>query len=240
MISLKNVTKVFGKKVAVDDLTLDVGRGEIFTFLGPNAAGKTTTIKMITGLLRPTKGEIFVTGLPLEKELETIKKRISYIPDFPYLYEKLTPMEMFEFFRDIYEMDPGRASEERDRIFALFHLEDVKDELIESLSHGIKQRVVIGVSLFHDPEVIIIDEPMVGLDPKTSKLLKSVLREKASEGKTVFLSIHQLHVAQELADRIGIIHEGRLIAHGTLRDIETLAGRKDTLEELFLTLTEAP
>ncbi|MBN1521541.1 MAG: ABC transporter ATP-binding protein [Candidatus Aureabacteria bacterium] len=238
MISLKNVTKVFGDTVAVDDLTLDIRKGELFTFLGPNAAGKTTTIKMITGLLRPTKGEISVVGLPLKSHLDEVKKHISYIPDFPYLYEKLTPLEMFYFFQDIYEMEREKAGEEMQKIVELFNLEEYKETLIENLSHGIKQRVVIALSLFHDPDVIVVDEPMVGLDPKTAKLVKTVLRDRIQKGKTIFLSTHQLHVAQELADRIGIIHEGRLIAQGTLSEIEKIAGKRDSLEELFLEITE--
>jgi len=238
MIRLKNVKKTFGDKIAVDDLTLEIGKGELFTFLGPNAAGKTTTIKMITGLLQPTDGEIVVAGMSLKKDLDKAKKHISYIPDFPYLYEKLTPFEMFSFFQDIYEMDKSKSEDEVNRLLQLFDLEEYKDILIENLSHGIKQRVVIALSLFHDPDVIVIDEPMVGLDPKTSKLVKMVLKESVNKGKTVFLSTHQLYVAQELADRIGIIHEGKLIACGTMQDIEAMAGRKDTLEELFLAITE--
>jgi len=238
MIRLKNVKKTFGDKIAVDDLTLEIGKGELFTFLGPNAAGKTTTIKMITGLLQPTDGEIVVAGMSLKKDLDKAKKHISYIPDFPYLYEKLTPFEMFSFFQDIYEMDKSKSEDEVNRLLQLFDLEEYKDILIENLSHGIKQRVVIALSLFHDPDVIVIDEPMVGLDPKISKLVKMVLKESVNKGKTVFLSTHQLYVAQELADRIGIIHEGKLIACGTMQDIEAMAGRKDTLEELFLAITE--
>jgi len=239
MISLKNVKKIFGDKVAVDDLTLEVNKGEIFTFLGPNAAGKTTTIKMITGLLKPTSGEINVAGMSLKEDLDKAKKHISYIPDFPYLYEKLTPFEMFTFFQDIYEMDKNESEDERVRLLQLFDLDEYKDILIENLSHGIKQRVVIALSLFHEPDVIVIDEPMVGLDPKTSKLVKMVLKENVQSGKTIFLSTHQLYVAQELADRIGIINEGKLIACGTMQDIEAMAGKKDTLEELFLAITES-
>jgi len=239
MISLKNVKKIFGDKVAVDDLTLEVNKGEIFTFLGPNAAGKTTTIKMITGLLKPTSGEINVAGMSLKEDLDKAKKYISYIPDFPYLYEKLTPFEMFTFFQDIYEMDKNESEDERVRLLQLFDLDEYKDILIENLSHGIKQRVVIALSLFHEPDVIVIDEPMVGLDPKTSKLVKMVLKENVQSGKTIFLSTHQLYVAQELADRIGIINEGKLIACGTMQDIEAMAGKKDTLEELFLAITES-
>jgi len=238
MISLRNVTKVFGDKVAVNNLSLDIKKGELFTFLGPNAAGKTTTIKMITGLLRPTSGEIVVSGKSLKTNIDEVKKVISYIPDFPYLYEKLTPIEMFYFFQDIYELDQKDYEVEIEKLCALFELEQYKDTLIENLSHGIKQRVVIALSLFHNPEVIVIDEPMVGLDPKTSKLVKNILRSKVNEGKTIFLSTHQLHVAQELADRIGIINEGQLIALGTLEEIEKLAGKKDSLEELFLEITE--
>ena len=239
MISVKNVRKVFGEKIAVDDLSLEIKKGELFTFLGPNAAGKTTTIKMLTGLLRPTSGDIEICGLNLRDNLDTVKQRISYIPDFPYLYEKLTPVELFAFFRDIYEMDIRTAEEKMREMLALFDLAEYQDILIENLSHGIKQRVVISVSLFHDPDVIVIDEPMVGLDPKTAKLVKTVLKDRSQNGTSIFLSTHQLHVAQELADKIGIIHEGRLIACGTLQEIEALAGRKGSLEELFLKITES-
>ena len=193
---------------------------------------------MITGLLTPTSGEIHVAGMSLKEDLDKVKKHISYIPDFPYHDEKQTPSEMFSFFQDIYEMNKSKAGDEVDRLLELFDLEEYKDILIENLSHGIKQRVVIALSLFHEPDVIVIDEPMVGLDPKTSKLVKMVLKENARKGKTIFLSTHQLYVAQELADRIGIINEGKLIACGTMQDIEALAGKKDTLEELFLAITE--
>jgi ABC-2 type transport system ATP-binding protein len=238
MIRLSRVTKKFGSKTAVSDLTLAVSRGEIFTFLGPNAAGKTTTIKMLTGLLQPTSGEIGIAGYSLRTDMEKVKKIMSYIPDFPYLYEKLTPRETFSFFADIYQLERTKYEENTRRLFELFEIDEYKDLLIENLSHGIKQRVVISVSLMHEPEVLIIDEPTVGLDPKTTKLLKTVLKESSMKGMTIFLSTHQLHVAQELADRIGIINEGSLIACGTYAELEAAAGKKSGLEDLFLELTE--
>ena len=238
MISLKNVRKTFGDKIAVEGLNLEIKKGELFTFLGPNAAGKTTTIKMITGLLRPTSGEIFISGMSLYKQSEKVKKIVSYIPDFPYLYEKLTPIEMFMFFKDIYEMDVDLAKTKIEELLELFDLTEYKDILIENLSHGIKQRIVIALSFFHDPDVIVIDEPMVGLDPKTAKLVKTVLKENSKKGITIFLSTHQLGVAQELADRIGIINEGKLIACGTLQEIASLVEKKGSLEDLFLEITE--
>ena len=234
MIRLRNLTKRFGEKVAVDNLNLDIEEGELFIFLGPNAAGKTTTIKMMAGLLKPTEGIIEIAGVSVVKNRERAKEFLSYIPDFPYLYEKLTPYEMFLFFQDVYSIPEKTARERTEEMISLFGIDEFRDILIENLSHGMKQRVVIALSLFRDPQVLIIDEPMVGLDPKTARLFKDVLKNEAQKGKTIFLSTHQLYVAQELADKIGIIHKGKLLAYGSLEDIMKSTDKNDNLESVFL------
>ena len=235
MIEIKNLTKKFGDVVAVRNLDLKVKKGELFVLLGPNGAGKTTTIKLITGLLRPTEGEIWVGGYSVEREYIMAKKIIGYIPDTPYLYEKLSAREFLNFIQDIYEV------EERDKVeelLELFNLQDEADRLIEEYSHGMKQKVAIASALIHNPKVLIIDEPLVGLDPRSARLLKDILRENVRNGMTVFLSTHTLPLAEEVSHRIGIINESRLIAVGTLEELRKQAKICGNLEEVFLRLTE--
>ncbi len=236
MIEIENVTKRFGRKTAVSNLNLTVSKGELFAFLGPNGAGKTTTIKMIVGLLRPGEGRIRVCGHDSVKQHIEAAAKISYIPDQPYLYDKLTAREFLEFIAGMYEISEADTNRRIEELSEKFNLGDYIDDLCEGYSHGMKQRVVVSAALLHDPEVIVVDEPMVGLDPRSARLVKDTLYAKSREGVTVFMSTHTLAVAEELADRVGIIHRGSLIALGTLVEIERM-GETDGLEEAFLRIT---
>jgi ABC-2 type transport system ATP-binding protein len=235
MIELHGLRKQFGSLTAVDGIDLAVGQGEFFAFLGPNAAGKTTTIKMITGLLRPCAGRAMVMGIDVQENPLAAKALMSYVPDFPFLYEKLTPWEFLRFIAGIYEMDDLVAMQRSEDLFERFHLLSFARELIETLSHGTRQRVAICAALLHDPKVLVVDEPMVGLDPAHARIFKDELRRRASTGVTIFLSTHQLSVAEELADRIGIINNGRLLLAGTCSEICQRANTS-TLEDAFLAL----
>src|SRR3989454_5904095 len=234
MIELDHVTKKYGSKLAVDDLSLRIERGELFAFLGPNGAGKTTTIKMMCGLLFPTSGRVRIAGFSLADEGEQARRVISYVPDQPFLYEKLTGREVLQFIADMYGMPPERARTRMDEMIETFGLTTFVDDLTESYSHGMRQRTVFAAALLHEPEVLIVDEPTVGLDPKSIRLLKDLLRKEADGGTTVFLSTHSLDVAQELADRIGVVNHGRLIGCGTLDALRRQADHQGTLEEVFL------
>jgi ABC-2 type transport system ATP-binding protein len=239
MIELQNLSKQFGDLKAVDELSLNIPKGELFACLGPNGAGKTTTIKMLVGLLRPTAGSVRICDHDIQSEYVQAKALISYIPDVPFLYDKLTAREFLHFIVDIYPgLEKAQAEREMDELIALFGLMPHQHHLIEHYSHGMRQKLVFCAALIHHPAVMIIDEPMVGLDPHSSKIVKSVLKQKTSEGVTIFLSTHTLSVAEELADRIAIIDHGRLIAMGTLEELSQSAGRKGKLEDIFLRLTE--
>ncbi len=238
MIELSNVTKSFGRSVAVRGLDLNVREGELFAFLGPNGAGKTTTIKMITGLLTPTDGHIRVAGFDIESDYIQAKSVISYIPDQPFLYQKLTGREFLHFLGSMYDMPAEEVEKKTDELAARFECEEYLDELAETYSHGMKQRVVVSGALLHDPEVILIDEPMVGLDPRSANILKAALREKVEDGCTVFMSTHTLGVAEETADRVGIIQDGTMVTVGTLDEIFDRAQTGGRLEDAFLRLTE--
>ena len=239
MIELKNLTKRYGKTLAVDCLSLSVSRGEIFGFIGPNGAGKTTTIRMMGGVLAPTGGSVIIDGINMADDPESVKKRIGFIPDRPFLYEKLTGMEFMRFSADLYGVNERIFLEETPTLLKKFAIYDWAHELIESYSHGMKQRLIISAALLHDPTVIIVDEPMVGLDPAAIKMVKDVFRELAKRGKTIFMSTHTLAVAEDICDRIGIIHRGSLIATGTTGDLRRDAeGEGADLEEVFLILTE--
>ncbi len=238
MIELEQVTKRFGNVTAVNGLSLDVKAGELFAFLGPNGAGKTTTIKMIVGLLRPDSGKIRVCGHDMRDEDIEAKSKIGYIPDQPYLYERLTGREFLEFVGKMYGLARARLQERIETLGKLFEFQEYMDELCGNYSHGMRQRVVISSALLHDPEVIVVDEPMVGLDPKGARLIKSVFREKVREGVTIFMSTHTLAVAEEAADRIGILHHGTLLAVGSVEDILAMGESPGArLEEAFLLLT---
>ena len=238
MIELCNVTKNYGAKTAVNDLSLRIEPGELFAFLGPNGAGKTTTIKLICGLLFPSAGTVRVCGFDMESMGDSARQAISYVPDQPYLYEKLTGREFLQFIADMYGMPADHAQPRLEHVIGLFELGEFVDELTERYSHGMRQRTVFAAALLHEPKVLIIDEPTVGLDPRSVRLLKNLLREEADKGNTVFLSTHSLDIAQELAGRIGIVENGRLISCGTLAALRQQAALDGTLEEVFLKLTE--
>ena len=239
MISARSLRKEFGSFTAVEGLSLEIAQGEFFAFLGPNAAGKTTTIKMMCGLLRPTAGEVFVGGYSLLRDPEKAKALMAYVPDFPFLYDKLTAREFMRFVGEIFRMDRSEADAKTEALFDKFHLEEYADELTENLSHGSRQRLVISSALLHDPKVLVIDEPMVGLDPMHARIVKQEFRERAQAGMTIFLSTHQLSVAEEVADRIGILHRGKLIALGSMAELRSQAAEAGALEKIFLSLVDA-
>lgn len=237
MIRTEHLTKRFGALIAVDDLNLEIGTGELFAFLGPNGAGKTTTIKLLTGLLKPTAGRAVVGGFDIQRQPVEARRLISYVPDMPFLYEKLEPMEFMVFVGQLYGMERGAALRAGEELFEMFHLEEMRGQLIENLSHGTRQRVVIASALLHDPKVLVIDEPMVGLDPRSARVVKDVIKARSRAGMTVFLSTHILHVAEELADRIGILNRGKLIALGTMDELRAATGKVGALEDAFLAVT---
>ncbi|MBI4028066.1 MAG: ABC transporter ATP-binding protein [Verrucomicrobia bacterium] len=238
MIQIERLTKQFGSLTAVNDLTLSVAGGEFFAFLGPNAAGKTTTIKMLVGLLKPTSGQALLDGHDIQLAPVDAKKGLAYIPDFPFLYEKLSPQEILAMVGELFGMSRQDAERERDRWFDYFDLNEYRHELTENLSHGTRQRAVFAMAFLHSPKVLVVDEPMVGLDPHHARLVKDALKKFTREGGTVFLSTHVLSVAEELADRIGILSHGRLVACGTLSDLRKQSGQDGDLERAFLAITE--
>lgn len=237
MIAVQNVTKRYGTKLAVNQLTLNIPNGELFAFLGPNGAGKTTTIKMLCGLLFPTEGTVRIGGFDMRTHGDQARQLISYVPDQPYLYDKLTGREFLQFIADLYGMSPAASARRMEDVIALFSLHDFVDDLTERYSHGMRQRTVFAAALLHEPKLLIVDEPTVGLDPKSIRLLKDILRTHANNGTTVFLSTHSLDIAQELADRIGIVDHGTLIGHGTLDTLRKQASLNGSLEDVFLKLT---
>jgi ABC-2 type transport system ATP-binding protein len=239
MIELIHLTKKFGDLVAVSDLTLEVARGQFFAILGPNAAGKTTLLRVLAGLLKPTSGAARVAGFDIQTDPLEARRRMAYVPDFPFLYEKLTPWEFFRFTGQIFQMNGARLEEAARELIPRFNLDEFARKPIDGLSHGTRQRVAIVASLLHEPEVIVIDEPMVGLDPQHARVVKDVLKERTRRGCTVLLSTHQLSVAEEMADRVGILHQGRLVAVGALGELrrQASAGASGTLEQIFLNLT---
>jgi ABC-2 type transport system ATP-binding protein len=238
MIEIEGLRKEYGQLVAVKDLNLTVREGELFCVLGPNGAGKTTTIKILTGLLRPTRGVARIGGFDIQKQAVEAKRLIGYIPDHPYLYEKLSGRDFFRFVADLFGV-PREVWEPRmEYYFQLFKLTNRTDQLIENYSHGMRQKLCFSVALMHDPKVIIVDEPMVGLDPHSSRVVKDLLREHCRRGACVFLSTHLLAVAEEIADRLIIFSRGEAIFEGTLPELHAMRGRKANLEELFLEMTD--
>jgi len=236
MIEFVNLVKKFGSLVAVNGISLTVPRGEFFAVLGPNAAGKTTTLKILAGLMKPTSGSARVCGFDVQSQPLEARRRLAYVPDFPFLYDKLTAWEFFRFTGQLFQMDDARIEANAEALVARFHLADFANRPIEGLSHGTRQRVAIVSALLHDPEVFVIDEPMVGLDPQHARVVKDVLKERSRQGMTVLLSTHELSVAEEMADRIGIIHMGRLIAVGTREELRRQSGASGPLEDVFLAL----
>ncbi|MFH1176177.1 MAG: ABC transporter ATP-binding protein [Acidobacteriota bacterium] len=240
MIRTEGLTKRFGDTTAVDELTLSVERGEFFCFLGPNGAGKTTTIKLLTGLLRPTAGSVAIGGLDIQRSPVEAKRRLGYIPDQPFLYEKLTGRELMLLVAGLYQLPGNGLACRIEELLATFEVKTVADDLIASLSHGMRQKLCFAATFLHDPEVLVVDEPWVGLDPRSIRAVKSYLRERTRAGRAVFMSTHTLAIAEEVADRIGIIHHGRLLALGTVAEIKALASGSGSLEDIFLELTRPP
>ncbi|MFC1559186.1 ABC transporter ATP-binding protein [Gemmatimonadota bacterium] len=243
-LEVQGLKKHYSAIEAVRGVDLQVERGEIYGFLGPNGAGKTTTIRTLVGLLQPTEGEIFLGGFSLKAEPVEAKRIVGFIPDRPFLYEKLTGREFLRFIAGLYDVygDEPEALEDRiEELLRFFQLGEWGNELVEAYSHGMKQRLVMSSALLHDPEIIIVDEPMVGLDPKGARLLKNLFRERVRGGGSIFMSTHTLAVAEELCDRIAIIQEGEIIARGTLQELKVRAGMGDDkaarLEAVFLKLT---
>jgi ABC-2 type transport system ATP-binding protein len=240
MIETVALTKAYGDVLAVDQLDLRVPRGEIFGFLGPNGAGKTTTIRLLTGLLRPTSGSIRIAGLDLAAEPVATRARMAYLPDTPYLYEKLTGREFIHFVAGLYRVPPERAEHRIAELLPLFGLDARADDLIEGYSHGMRQKTVLAAALVHDPQVLFLDEPTVGLDPRSARMMHDIFRQLSARGATVFLSTHILEVAERMCDRIGIIHQGRLIALGTVAELHEQVDSSGSLEDIFLELTGGP
>ncbi len=238
MIHTENLTKRFGEKTAVQALNLRIPAGEFFCFLGPNGAGKTTTIKMLTGLLHPSEGRAVIGGYDIQEKPVEAKQLIGYIPDSPFLYEKLTGREFMRFVAGLYRLPDSHVTDYGEHLLEIFGIRNVGDELIEDYSHGMRQKLSFSSCFLHNPKVVIVDEPWVGLDPKNIRFVKDFLREKTREGVTVFMSTHTLSIAEEIADRIGIIHNGRLLHLGSVSEIMAMAQHPGSLEDVFLELTQ--
>jgi ABC-2 type transport system ATP-binding protein len=237
MIELDHLVKNFGGLMAVNDVSLTIPRGEFFALLGPNAAGKTTTLKLLTGLMKPASGAARICGFDVQTQPLEARRRLAYVPDFPFLYDKLTAWEFFRFTGQLFQLDAARIEKNARELAARFHLAEYVDRPIEGLSHGTRQRVALVSALLHDPEVLVVDEPMVGLDPQHARVVKDVLKERSQAGMTVLVSTHQLSIAEEMADRIGIMLGGRLIATGTRAELRRQSGTGAALEEIYLALT---
>jgi ABC-2 type transport system ATP-binding protein len=237
MIDLINLTKDFGTTVAVNNLTLHVSPGEIYGFIGPNGAGKTTTIRMMAGIVEPSSGKIIIDGMDIKENPVAVKKIIGVVPDRPFLYEKLTGAEFLKFIADIYEVDAQSVRQRSDDLLRQFALWDWANEIIEAYSHGMKQRLIIAAALMHDPKILVVDEPMVGLDPSAVRMVKDIFKDLAAKNVAIFVSTHTLSIAEDLCDRIGVIHKGNLVAQGTMDELNSAAQtQKAKLEEVFLTL----
>jgi len=236
MINIQELTKSYGGFKALDALTLDIPDGELFCFLGPNGAGKTTTIKILTGLVQQDQGTARINGMDTRRQASAVKQITGYIPDTPFLYERLTTSEFFLFYGELYDIPATRITTERERLFGIFGLDTHRGTLVRNLSHGLRQRLIYATTFLHHPPVLLIDEPFVGLDPYTIKLIKSMLRDHTAKGGTILLTTHILAIAEDIADRIGIIHQGRLIAYGTLAEMQQ-EHQGVSLEDIFLALT---
>ena len=238
MLKLTDLTKKFGNFTAVNNINLEINSGDFFGFLGQNGAGKTTTIKMITGLYAPTKGCVTIGGFDIQKNHIEAKKLIGYIPDQPFLYEKLTGREFLYFCGGLYQIEKNQLRKKIDETIDLLKIEEWIDKRTEEYSQGMKQRITIASALLHDPQLLIVDEPMVGLDPQSALVVKNVLREKASQGVAIFMSTHSLNIAEEICSRIGIIKDGKMIFEDKNEVIEQIIGSEhQNLESLFLHLT---
>ncbi|MBI1967261.1 MAG: ABC transporter ATP-binding protein [Gemmatimonadetes bacterium] len=239
MIRLENLTKLYGSFVAVDDISLHVPKGVLYGCLGPNGAGKTTTLRMIAGILRPSNGRVLLGGDDVHENPMVAKRRLGFIPDRPFVYDKLTGAEFLRFVAGLYGQDGDAVERRMNELLEVFELTSWKDELVEAYSHGMRQKLIISSALIHRPECIVVDEPMVGLDPKAARLLKDIFRQFVDKGGTVLMSTHTLEVAEAMCDRIAIIQHGKIVAAGTMEEIraQTAAGGSVGLEELFLKLT---
>ncbi len=238
MIKLTNLTKRYGGFTAVNAIALDVPRGELFGFLGPNGAGKTTTLRLIAGILRPTSGTIEIGGVNLAADPIRAKSKLGFIPDRPFIYEKLTGAEFLRFVAGLYNQQGAQVEHRARELLALFDLEEWRDELVESYSHGMRQKLIIASAFVHRPEVIVVDEPMIGLDPKAARILKDLFREYTRRGHTIMMSTHTMEVAEALCDRIAIIQSGVIRACGTMEQLRANAEAGATgLEQIFLRLT---
>jgi len=238
MLKISKLVKNYQNQEAVKGIDLEVPAGELFGFLGPNGAGKTTTIKMIVDLLKPTSGTISIGGYDVATQSTQAKSILGYIPDRPFIYEKLTGREYLNFIADLYGMDALVASEKGQRFLEFFDLAEAADKLVEGYSHGMKQKLIISGALLHDPKLVVVDEPMVGLDPKGARQVKQLLRDLCQRGAAVFMSTHSLGIAQAMCDRIGIIQKGEVIALGSLDELRRQADRDhEHLEDIFLELT---
>ncbi|HNX75654.1 MAG TPA: ABC transporter ATP-binding protein [Candidatus Rifleibacterium sp.] len=239
MIRFSEIKKQYGDFSALKSINLDISRGELFGFLGPNGAGKTTLIRILTGIIKPTSGKVFVGSFDLFAEPDKAKSMLGYVPDRPYLYEKLTPLEYFDFMGGLYNVPAEKIQQKGEEMLKIFSLWDRRHELIESFSHGMKQKVAMSAAILHDPEIFVVDEPTVGLDPRSVKLAKDFFRELANRGKTVFLTTHTLSVAEDLCDRIAIIRNGDIVALGNLEELQKRASMPgNDLEAVFLKITE--
>ena len=239
VISFRDIRKIYGEFQAVKGINLDIHGGELFGFLGPNGAGKTSLIRILTGIIRPTSCTITICGKDFLADTTSAKRHLGYVPDRPYLYDKLTPMEYFDFVAGLYDVPYQAVVEKGSEFLKLFGLWDWREELIESFSHGMKQKVAMCSALLHDPDIFVVDEPTVGLDPKSVKLMKSVFRDLVAKGKTVFLTTHTLSVAEDLCHRIGIIHHGEVVALGSMDHLrESAKSPGSNLESVFLKITE--
>ena len=238
MIEISNLTKRYGNITAVSDLNLTIPSGQFFGFLGPNGAGKTTTIKTLVGLLKPSSGTVMVEGFDVQKEPIQAKQVVGFIPDKPFIYEKLTGREFLQFNAGLYQVDPNEIENRIVQLLETFELSDWGDELVESFSHGMRQKLVMSAALIHQPKVIVVDEPMVGLDPKGARMVKKIFREICSQGTTIFMSTHTLEIAEQMCSKIAIIQKGQIIAEGTIEELRRLAKSSLTsLEDIFLELT---
>jgi len=240
MLELKNVSKTYsnGKVKAVDNISFTHKEGEILGFLGPNGAGKTTTIKMIVGLLKPDEGSIMINGIDNQKNSIQAKKSLGYVPDNPQVYERLRGIEYLKFISDVFQIPKEEREASIKKYSDVFNLTHALNDMINSYSHGMKQKLALISALIHKPDLFILDEPMVGLDPKSSFKLKEIMREHCDEGKSVFFSTHVLEVAEKICDRIAIINEGKIIAVGTMEELKEKAGKEETLENIFLEVTD--
>lgn len=237
LLEIDHLTKKYGTKLAVDDVNFNVAGGEIFGFLGPNGAGKTTTLKVIVGLLQPTAGTVRVNGFDIQKQPLDAKASSGFVPDEPNLYAKLTGRELLRFVGDLYGIDPLQSTRRIDELLRLFDLAAAGDDTTDSYSHGMRQKTSVAAALMHDPKVLVLDEPTVGLDPKSARLIKDILRQLAERGAAIILSTHILEIAENMCDRIGIINQGKLVAVGTMEELRALGEGEESLEDIFLSLT---